>query len=328
MKKKLFLFLHILLLMTFFSEAKKTTFISKRNNIDLNLKNDSLTLIDSLNNDSTQKINTNQKTFGLLDTISNNGLLKTIFNPYLSIKQTFVQHLFSKTKRLVPTVKEVKERIVIHKEWIFWIIISILIYVSIIRIINPSNFKLFILSIFNLNLSKNIWEEQRSFFGFVIIQMFAIYIFIVALFITVWMNFKHTLFIENFTEQFIYISIILFIIYIGKFILHTILGYLLQMKNLGIGMISNTVSVNNFISLIILPLLIFLIYNNDPVLKIILTQTIIAAFFLSIVFRVVRITLLSNSFFNFPKIYLFFYLCALEIFPWFVLIKFLNRFQI
>ena len=312
-----------------FSNAQNTTSIVKNVAGGFNFQNDSATLNDSLIIDTASKLLWKKKTFGLIDSITNDTLLKLVFMPYLSIRQTYFEHSLSRIKkRNVPTIKEVKERGVNHQEWKFWIIISILIYVAVIRIVNPNNFKIFIFSVFNLKLSGKIWEEQRSFFGFVILQLFAIYVFIASLFISIWMGLKHVTLVSNFLEQFITISIILFLIYIGKFILHTLLGYLLQMKNLGIGMVSNTVSVSNFISLIILPILIFLIYNNDPVVKMILLQTIIATFFISIIFRVVRITLLSNSFFNFPKIYLFFYLCALEIFPWFVVLKYLNRIQI
>jgi len=328
MKKSYLLLFIFFVLLDLPSECQNTTTVVNKGGNEFNFQNDSVSLNDTLNIDTTKMVFKNRSAFGLLDTISIDTLLKNIFSPYLSIKQTYFQHLISKTKRIIPTIKEVKERSVNHREWMFWIIISILIYVAVIRIVNPNNFKIFIFSVFNLKLSEKIWEEQRSFFGFVILQMFAIYIFIASLFIGILMGSKHVSFIQNFLEQFISISIILFLIYLSKFILHSLLGYLLQMKNLGIGMISNTVSVNNFISLIILPLLIFLIYSNDPIIKIILTQTIIATFFVSIIFRVVRITLLSNSFFNFPNIYLFFYLCALEIFPWFVIIKYLNRFQI
>ncbi|MEI6595706.1 MAG: DUF4271 domain-containing protein [Bacteroidota bacterium] len=326
MKKFQGLVVCFLLLMLGFLQAQNTTTVSKQGANEFNFQNDSLLSSDSTLNDTLHKSFKDSRVFGLLDTITNDTLLKTVFNPYLSIKQPLFEHSFSKAKRSVPTIKEVKVRPVNHQEWKFWIIVLILIYIAIIRIVNPNNFKMFIFSVFNLKLSEKIWEEQRSFFGFVILQLFAIYIFIAALFVSVLLNIKHISFVDNFFEQFISVSILLFLIYIGKFILHALLGYLLQMKNLGIGMVSNTVSVNNFIALFILPLLIFLIFNNDPVVKIILTQTIIATFFLSIVFRVVRITLLSNSFFNFPKIYLFFYLCALEIFPWFVIIKYLNRF--
>jgi len=328
MKKKLLIFVSIFMLMNLFSDARSLSLKATNSNKGFTIKSDSLVLVDSLAMDSSIGLGSTKSSFGLLDSIISDTILKSLFSPYLVIKQIYSQHVFSKTKRVIPTIKEVKERNIYHKQWMFWILILILIYVAVIRIVNPNNFRMFILSVFNLKLSEKIWEEQRSFYGFVILQLFAIYIFIASLFVSIWMGLKQVNISSSFIEQFVTISVVLFIIYTGKFILHTLLGYILQMKNLGIGMVSNTVSVNNFISIIILPLLVFLIYNNDPVVKIILSQTIIATFFLSVIFRVVRITLLSNSFFNFPKIYLFFYLCALEIFPWFVIIKFLNRFQI
>jgi hypothetical protein len=266
--------------------------------------------------------------FGLLDSLANDTLLNNLFKPYAGINYVYNDYSLTKVKRSLPTVKEVKERIIMHQEWKFWIILAILFYISFVRIVNPNNFRIFILSVFNLKLSEKIWEDQRSFFGFVILQLFAIYIFIASLFISNWMELKRIIFTANYLQQFFIIILILFLIYMLKFALHLFLGYLLQMRNLGIGLVSNTISVNNFIALIILPLFIFLIYNDHPQIKIILSETIIATFFLSVAYRVVRITLLSDSFFSFPRIYLFIYLCALEILPWFVIIKYLNRFQI
>ncbi len=315
------------MLMLNFVEAQNTTSVSSKALNEFNFQLDSLSSKDSLATDSLPRFFKGKKTFGLLDTLSNDTLLTKVLKPYLGIHNTYFERV-NKLRRSIPTVKEIKERLVNNQSWKFWIIIAILFYIALVRIVNPNNFKIFIFSVFNLKLSEKIWEDQRSFFGFVILQLFAIYLFIAALFICNWMEIKRINLSQNYVQQFFIIVIVLFVVYMLKFILHAFLGQLLQMKNLGIGFVSNTISVNNFISLIIFPLLIFLIYNHHPLVKIILSQTIIATFFLSIIYRMVRITLLSDSFFNFPKIYLFIYLCALEIVPWFVIVKYLNRFQI
>ncbi len=289
---------------------------------------DTLSQVDSTKFDSILPSYHFAKKYTLIDTIRNDSLLIVVFKPYLSIKNSFSEKSFVKIKRSLPTIKEIKFRVIDENTWKFWVLISIILYISFIRIINSNNFNVFILSVFNLKLSEKIWDEQRSFFGFVILQLFAIYIFIAAIFITNWLQLKHIRLLENDVNLFLVIILVLLVTYILKFALHAFLGYLLEMKKLGIGMVSNTVSVNNFISLVLLPFIIFLIYNDNPIVKTILSEAIIATFFLSIIYRVLRITLLSNSFFSFPKIYLFIYLCALEILPWFVIIKYLNWFQI
>jgi hypothetical protein len=265
------------------------------------------------------------KNAGIIDTISNDTIINAIFRPYVMIKNAYIQKTFSELRRNIPTVKEIHPRNKRDKQWMFWVIVFILLYISFIRISTPNSFKTFLQSVFNLKLSEKIWDDQKSFFSFVYLQLFAIYLFIAALFICYFLQLRNIHYIQGQVLQYFTIFSILVLIYLLKFLLHGFLGLLLKMKNLAIGFVSNTISVNNFIALTVFPLLVFLIYNNHKVLQLILTQSIIAIFFISVVYRIVRMTLLRNHYFSFPIIYLFIYLCALEILPWFILIKFLNQ---
>jgi hypothetical protein len=282
---------------------------------------------DSLYTDSLIRASdvSNKISYGLMDTIANDTILNSIFKSYVNINNQYIERKL--VRKNLPTVKEIRTRPQEFNKWKFTVIMLIMAYVAFVRISNSNNFRTFLLSVFNLKLSRKIWEDQRSFFGFVIIQLFAIYLFIAAIFISNYMEIKHILLFENYGIQFGAILLILAVIYLSKFILHYILGILLQMKNLAIGFVSNTISVNNFVALIIFPVTIFSIYANNSVLALVLSQAIIAIFFVSVLYRIVRILLLSNSFFSFPTFYLFLYLCALEIAPWFIIVKFLNKYH-
>lgn len=264
--------------------------------------------------------------FSLLDSIANDTVLMHVFKAYSGIQNPYFERKVS--RKNLPTVKEVKLRETSNNQWKFWAILCIVAYIAFVRIANPNNFKVFLLSVFNLKLSRKIWEDQRSFFGFVILQLFAIYLFIAALFINNYMEYKNLLYANGFLEQFGVIVAVLFVVYLGKFFLHGFFGVLFKMQNLAIGFVSNTISVNNFVALIIFPFIIFSIYAHSNLLSVVLAQTIIAIFFLSVFYRIVRIVLLSNSFFSFPTFYLFLYLCALEVGPWFIIVKYLNNYNI
>lgn len=265
-------------------------------------------------------------TFGLLDTISNDTMLRSVFKNYSLIRNVYFER--KQARRDLPTVKEVRVQPVNSNQWKFWVILFILAYIAFVRISNSNNFRVFILSVFNLKLSRKIWDDQRSFFGFVIVQLFAIYVFIAAMFITNYMELKQLKFTDSYLRQFAFVLLIILAAYFAKFFLHMILGWLLKMQNLAVGFISNTISVNNFVALVIFPFAVFSIYANNSLWANVLSQTIIAIFMLSILYRVVRIVLLSNSFFSFPTFYLFLYLCALEIAPWFIIVKFLTSYNI
>jgi hypothetical protein len=266
------------------------------------------------------------KSFGLLDTISNDTILNQIFKGYNQAHNAFIQPKVA--RKNLPTVKEVKAKEEKNNQWKFGVIVFILIYIAFVRVSNSNNFRVFLLSVFNLKLSRKIWEDQRSFFGFVIIQLFAIYLFIAAMFTTNYMEVKGIKLFDSPLKQFAFILVIITIVYFGKFIIHASLGWLLSMHRLGISFVANTISVNNFIALVIFPFTVLTIYVTNDLWANILSQTIIVIFFLSVIYRGVRIVLLSNSFFSFPTFYLFLYLCALEIAPWFIIVKFLTSYSI
>ncbi len=302
--------------------AQQTTEVFSQTPDTFLFSTDSSYVSDSLRADSVYAVRYRISSFGLLDSISHDSTLRMIIKPYqfISGNYTVKQHV----RKNLPTIKEIKSRERKNEPWKFWVILFVFAYIAFVRIANPNNFRVFMLSVFNLKLSDKIWDDQRSFFGFVILQLFAIYLFIAALFINNQLEVRNILFTSGYFVQFVLVFAIITAVYIAKFTLHTGLGFLLKMQKLGIGFVSNTISVNNFLALVIFPLIIFTVYYHNLMWSSIVAQTVVAVFFISVIYRVVRITLLSNRFFSFPKIYLFIYLCALEILPWFVIVKYLN----
>ncbi len=314
------------IIVCFAVNAQQTTDTFKNTPDSFSFATDTTYRLDSLAMDSVLKHRYAGKRFGLLDTITNDTVLRSILMPFSRITNKYNERPLIRLN--LPTIKEIETRPPNTGNWKFWIICFVLFYISFVRISNQNNFKVFILSVFNLKLSSKIWEEQRSIFSFVILQLYAIYLFIAALFINYFLELKGFNPFHNYFLQYLAILGILLLIYTGKFIIHGLLGVILKMNRLGIGFVANTISVNNFLSLVILPFIIFIIYNENPLLTLVLTQTVIAIFFISVFYRMVRVTILSQSFFSFPKVYLFIYLCALEVAPWFVIIKFINHYPI
>jgi len=262
----------------------------------------------------------------LLDSISSDSLLLSIFHPYVRITQPYVKIPTRRTG--ITGIKEIQNRPKRRDQWRFWVICVILMYISFVRISHPSDFNQFVQSVFNVRLSDKIWEEQRTVFNFITLHMFAIYLLIAAIFINSYLEQSRINIIDNYFLQYLFIVGVCAIVYASKFLLHGLLGALLSIKKLGVGFISNTVSVTNFLALVIFPFIIFYAYNTNQLWSVIMMQTIVSLFFVSILYRVVRILLLSPSFFTFPIIYLFIYLCALEILPIVVIVKYINTYTI
>jgi hypothetical protein len=282
-------------------------------------------ITDTLKSDSVIPIKINVKST-LLDTILSDSILLTIFHPYVRITQPYVKIQSRRTG--ITGIKEIQNRPKRRDQWRFWVICVILIYISFVRISHPNDFNVFIQSVFNVRLSDKIWEEQRSVFNFITLHMFTIYLLIAAIFINSYFEQNRINFTDNYFLQYLLVAGICGAVYISKFLLHSFLGALLSIKKLGVGFISNTISVSNFLALVIFPFIIFYAYNTNQLWSVIMMQTIIALFLISIVYRILRILVLSHSFFTFPIMYLFIYLCALEILPIVVIVKFINTYTI
>lgn len=282
-------------------------------------------ITDTLKSDSVIPIKINLKST-LLDTILSDSILLTIFHPYVRITQPYVKIQSRRTG--ITGIKEIQNRPKRRDHWRFWVICVILIYISFVRISHPNDFKVFIQSVFNVRLSDKSWEEQRTVFNFITLHMFTIYLLIAAIFINSYFEQNRIKFTDNYFLQYLLVVGICGVVYISKFLLHSFLGALLSIKKLGVGFISNTISVSIFLALVIFPFIIFYSYNTNQLWSVIMMQAIIVLFIISIIYRVMRILLVSSSFFTFPIIYLFIYLCALEILPVVVIVKFINTYTI
>lgn len=86
--------------------------------------------------------------FGLLDSLSNDSTLRSIVKPYQFIAGEYTAR--THIRRNLPTIKEVKVREQLNAPWKFWVILFIFAYISFVRIANPNNFRVFMLSVFNL----------------------------------------------------------------------------------------------------------------------------------------------------------------------------------
>lgn len=274
-----------------------------------------------------------QKTFGLLDSVVNDSFLSRHFKAYENINNQII--ITRSAKRDVPSIKEIKHKRAPVGGWQFLVVLFILFFIAMVKNGNYKNFRIFMNSVFNLKLTDRIWEEQRSYFNLITLELFTIYTLVAALFCNFLLDHYPLAvadleFISFFMNgdpilRFFLIFGGILLLYLAKFILHSLVGSIIQVDKFGLGFISNTVTVNNFISLVIFPFLLFLMYAADPIFQDILIKTITVTFLLSVIFRIFRIIFLSNSFFTYPKFYLFIYLCTFEIAPWVVAIKLVIR---
>lgn len=284
----------------------------------------SVQVLDSLTTDSPLIGQSAIKQYTLIDTLKNDSFINSKFrgyaniNNHITISDNYVQ-------REVPSIKEVQLRKPGASPWLFWIIAAILAYIGGVRTFNQKNFRASLNSVFSMKITSQMWEERGVIFNYITIQLFSIFVLICALFSYVLLINAQITFLDGALLMYLALVGIIFLVYAAKFMLHYLWGWLFQLNRFGISMVSNIVTTNNFIALMVLPVLIALIYINFPLMENILTKTIAATFILSVVYRVARSLILSGSYFRYPIIYIILYLCIFEISPWIIIVNLISE---
>lgn len=266
--------------------------------------------------------------FSLLDSFKNEKIIQSFFNKTSSLpglSNTILQSNQA-IERDLPFLKQIKPAIVYNNSWKAFYIIGILIFIALIRLLNPRNFESATSIMFDILFLSSIKNFNDSKFTWVTFHLFIVYILSFSLILTQFFEYNQ-LFnnIEYYNLVWI-VSLIIFIIYLIKCIIYFIVGYLLNDLNSSTKMVVNIIQISNFLGFVLILFALFYIYVNTLQL----TQTIFFAmvgiFFTAILYRLFRYLTnqISNS--TLPFFYLFIYLCALEISPWLIFIKILNSY--
>ncbi len=121
-------------------------------------------------------------------------------------------------------------------------------------------------------------------------------------------------------EKYIFICLCTGVFYLSKFILMKISGYVFSIQKLISGYLS-VLSISNFVySIIIIPILLF--YQFVPsIFQSYLLGLVLILFCFNTIYKYLRTGSFILNNFQFPKFYLFLYLCTLEIMPLLIIYK-------
>lgn len=268
------------------------------------------------------------KTFSLLDSLKKERILLSIFNP--TIKLSGLCNTISLTdfsiQRDLPFLKQIKPIYVNNNNWKIWFILSLVLYIALIRLVSPRKFDESAFLVFDLFFLSSVNDLKDAKFSWISIHLYIIYILSFSLILNQFFEYNQ---IFNEFEYYKLVWIIagsIGIIYIIKFLVYYLVGFLLNDMISSTKMIINTIQIANFLSFVLMLFSIFYIYLSGLQL----TQTIffamVAIFFTAIIYRIVRYLLNQISSSTLPFFYLFIYLCALELSPWLIFIKILNSY--
>lgn len=266
--------------------------------------------------------------FSLLDTLNDPYQIRQLFMPYESIgnknKINIIYEL--QVLRNTPNVKQIKKHNTNDKRAYFISLLVVVILISITRLTNPKNFTIFIQSVFDSQLSQRIWSDSKTNFLSIIIQLSINFILTLSIIIAFYLQSRSELLSLSFYAILWRTVLVLLAAYLIKFIIVWLIGELLNFSSLSQGLITNTISLNGFLSLLLLPLSIVYIYNEGTFLGNATFYTLVSIFFIGVIFRNLHMFFMAINALRFPLIYLFVYLCALEILPWLLLFKILDNY--
>ena len=285
---------------------------------------------DSLGNNVAiqDSLNSDKARFSLLDTLLNPQQVRQLFMPYESIGNNGNVNVAFELKALrnKPNLKQITKRPTNDKRAYFISLLVVVILISITRLTNPKNFTIFIQSVFDSQLSQTIWSDSKTNFLSIIIQLSITFILTLSIIIAFYLQSRSELLELSFYSILWRSILVLLVVYSTKFILIWLIGELLNFSHLSQGLITNTISLNGFLSLLMLPLSIVYIYNSGIFLGNATFYTLVAIFFIGVIFRNLHMFFMAISALRFPIIYLFIYICALEILPWLLLFKILDNY--
>jgi hypothetical protein len=97
-------------------------------------------------------------------------------------------------------------------------------------------------------------------------------------------------------------------------------------KQMSSVIIFNALVLNNVLGVALVFINLFFVFVSDPKIVNIIASISIITILLSVIYRQIKNIIMISQISKFQFIYIFLYLCALEILPWLVIFKvFLNR---
>ena len=227
---------------------------------------------------------------------------------------------------LNPVNKEPVLRNNISPDWFFPLILLVLIALAWLRIFYNKFFFQMIQAFMNNNLANQIVRDENIFVQRASLYLSIIFNLIGALFLyLISIHFNWTLGgIGNGFSRFVFFLIIITVTYALKFLILKICGWLFEQEQEMATYMFNVFLINNILGMTLLPFICIFAYNE----ALAFSGLLVVPFVLIIIsygWRIFKGIQLGLSINPFSPLYIFLYLCTLEIAPLMVLIRVITQ---
>lgn len=281
-----------------------------------------MVMIDSPNL-NTYLVDLNPK--NLLDSLANSANVRLYFFRNEGVSNEIESEKLVESNRDLPLLKAIQLRKKPREAWKFWLLLINLLFLALIRLIYIKRFDEIIQSAFNLQADFSQYTDKVGTYVASHTGLFVNFIIAVSFFISNLLSINHQLERSNYYGFFIQLSIGLFLLYLGKVTLNLFIGYLFKIKHMSSVIIFNALVLNNVLGVVLVFLNLFFVFVNEPVIVNIIASISIITILISVIYRQIKNILMISHYTKLQFVYIFLYLCCLEILPWLVLFKvFLN----
>jgi hypothetical protein len=257
--------------------------------------------------------------FSLLDSIRNPSLIRKQLFPNESITRVIFHEELA--QRDLPSIKQIQYRNSRQGNWKFWAISIIIFFLAAVRLFNIKRFDAIIIAATDMGLNVKSWLEKGPNYLLTSFLIFIGFVGSLSLFAVSYAERRGLIEKTDDFEVFWKIAGFITAVYLGKIVLNFIVGALFKMLDLATLMVFNAVSINNLIGLLLLAFNLMYIYVPGYETSRIIAALAIIVILVGFIFRTLKNLLLGMDAMKYPTIYLFTYLCAFEIFPWFIVFK-------
>jgi hypothetical protein len=232
----------------------------------------------------------------------------------------------SESVRDLPLLKAIQLRNKPRESWKFWTLLINLLFLALIRLIHIKRFDEIVQSAFDLQADFSQYSDKVGTYVASHTGLFINFIVSISFFISNLLAVNNELDNSDYSGLFLQLSIGLFALYLGKIMLNLFIGYLFKVKQMSSVIIFNALVLNNVLGVALVFINLFFVFVSDPKIVNIIASISIITILLSVIYRQVKNIIMISQISKFQFIYIFLYLCALEILPWLVIFKvFLNR---
>lgn len=210
---------------------------------------------------------------------------------------------------------QIAERQVSQQPWVFVFFVLAVLLLGFIRALSNTQHRWSLSTGFiPIHIQLERWDLGLRINPMMGVQLFFISL-VYALGIFLLTGFDLNLTVGSTAMSFLLVLLVVATAYVIKFLVHYLVGLILQAENLGRALVVSYVGIQYALAILALPLVLVWYYTDVVDIRMYVEWVLIALVLIMLVWRLVRAVSLYWSMFSFAKVYIIFYLCALEITP-------------